>query len=347
MKLKYQASTQVIDVADWHEDREFSILPGTRVKSAHFCSSPNYQFCQPGHRYLFKLSSESRDGTDKYPEEFWIEIFAYQLGTLMGLEVPPAFVAINSSNGKSGAVIEWFLKGISIQGLGSSQATQFIQTEDFSSGGDFIQNEIIDYDRKKGTQHNFTTIAKLCARLQKQHILYTDWQSYWAKVLAFDALIGNGDRHQENWGFIKTIPLTQSLGFISTTAKHLSNHRLAPAFDNGSSMGREILEKDFKDFDVEKYVKKGTHHLRWDISTSKMGHAEMLINFCRSYPILRTAMIDFLKFKQNDIEAILSRLSSYNLPKPFVNLNTHRAEFMLKLLCFRQQYLLETLEKFL
>lgn len=343
-KIKCQTPTQVIDVADWQPgSEEYLILPGTRVKTTFFCSSNQYSFCQHGRPYLFKLSPTSKTGEDKYPEEFWMEVFAYQLGCALGVEVPPAFVAINSQNGKTGALIEWFLKGKLLPGLLSSHSL-FIKTENFFPGGDFIQNEIPNYDRKKGTQHNFISIAKLCERLYSEGSLYTDWQSYWAEVLTFDALLGNGDRHQENWGFIKTIPFTISLSANAVT-QNLSNLRLAPAFDNSSSMGREIFTENFSTTDLKKYIQRGKHHMRWDINTPQMGHAEMLVKFCQTYPQLQDIILQQLSIHTGIFEEILSRLTEFDIPKPFVKLSQQRANFMLKLTSLRQKYLLEMVEK--
>jgi hypothetical protein len=33
-----------------------------------------------------------------------------------------------------------------------------------------------------------------------QNPLKTNWQQWWVDALLFDALIGNTDRHQDNWG---------------------------------------------------------------------------------------------------------------------------------------------------
>lgn len=343
-EIKYQAPTQVIDLANWQQDsEEYLILPGTRIKSTYFCSNNQTSFCHHGRPYLFKLSPTSKTGEEKYPEEFWVEVFAYQLGCALNIEVPPAFVAINSQNRQSGALIEWFLKGKLIPSLLSNHSL-FIKTENFFPGGDFIQNEIPNYDRKKGTQHNFTSIAKLCERLYTQGSLYTDWQTYWAKVLTFDALLGNGDRHQENWGFIKTIPFSISLS-ANTVTQSLSNLRLAPAFDNGSSMGREIFEQNFNTTDLKRYIERGKHHMRWDIDTPPMGHAEMLVRFCQTYPLFKDTILQQLSVNSGVFEKILSYLTEFDISKPFVKLSQQRADFMLRLIILRQKYLLEMVEK--
>ena len=99
---KIQAAT--IDVAEWEVDAEFGVFPqGARAKDAVFASAfPPDPAITPGRRYLFKRSKRS------YPDQFWGEVVAYRIGSLMGLFVPPAFVAWNSETGISAALIEWF-----------------------------------------------------------------------------------------------------------------------------------------------------------------------------------------------------------------------------------------------
>lgn len=55
-----------------------------------------------------------------------------------------------------------------------------------------------------------------------------------AKYLIFDALIGNTDRHHENWGILK-LPVR---GEWSTRIGYL-----APSFDHASSLGRELADE--------------------------------------------------------------------------------------------------------
>ncbi|WP_177313701.1 HipA domain-containing protein [Marinobacter gelidimuriae] len=89
-----------------------------------------------------------------------------------------------------------------------------------------MQRRIPDYDREKGKRHNLSTIITLSRVLERGGWLSHDWRLYWGLGLCFDALIGNTDRHQENWGLIWTED--------SPTA------RFAPYFDNGTSLGHEL-----------------------------------------------------------------------------------------------------------
>jgi hypothetical protein len=67
--------------------------------------------------------------------------------------------------------------------------------------------------------------------------------------LLLDALIGNTDRHHENWGLLRS--------GVGVSA----NHRLAPSFDHASSLGREMLDERrvrlIKERKIEEYVRSG------------------------------------------------------------------------------------------
>lgn len=134
-----------------------------------------------GKRYLFKRSKKS------YPDQFWGEVVAYRVGCLLGLEVPPAFAAWNSSSEHCGALIEWFYQDGS---------------ELFVMAGDFLEKIQHGYDRKRGERHNLMDNTLLAASVCPQQLLEPGWRQWWVNALLFDALIGNTDRHQDNWGFI-------------------------------------------------------------------------------------------------------------------------------------------------
>lgn len=319
-----QLVDQAIDVSDWRRHEEFGEYPeGARDKTLLYCpSQAPYNFLKKDHRYLFKRSSH------RYPEQFWAEILAYRLGAVMEISVPPTFVAYDSKKNLSGALIEWFLNPVTL-----------LSDENYIPGGDYCQQYIPDFDRKKGKQHNFETVSQIFEDLSKKYIYFDDWKNFWAKTFVFDALIGNTDRHQDNWGII----LTPYYGILSS-----EKIRIAPVFDNGTSMGSEIPSNKFSYYDdndnLKRYVLKGWHHMKWNISDmSPAGHIEMLKKFTTRYPETRQLMINSLgKIDAHTFKNILETLMAFDVP---VRLTPERAAFMLRLLQFRHQHLLHELEK--
>lgn len=63
-----------------------------------------------------------------------------------------------------------------------------------------------------------------------------------AKILLFDALIGNSDRHHSNWG------ITETKGFLSVEKGvfQVNAMTLSPLYDNGSSLCSYINESDIE-----------------------------------------------------------------------------------------------------
>ena len=315
MTIKQQ-SNQPVDVTHWRRDEEFAQYPeGARDKSLLYCPTPApYYFLKADHRYLFKLSSS------RGLEQFWVEIFAYRLGIEMGIPVPPAFVAYDDNEKQCGALIEWFYDTAS---------------EDYIAGGDYCQQYIPGFDRKKGGQHNFETVAHIF-----QDLKITDWKIYWSKALLFDALIGNTDRHQDNWGIVETIEYVDD-------KRSVKNMSISPVFDNGTSMGYEILASSFKNYEsndrLQRYVTKGKHHMRWALNDIfPMGHGEMIEKIAAVYPETRAIMIDCLnKINAEIFEKILDDLVVFDIP---FKLSEERSTFMLELLKLRHYRLLNELE---
>ena len=183
MSLQPKRQSSIIDVVDWEIDAEFGVYPqGARAKEALFAPRGAISgVIAADRRYLFKRSRKN------YPDQFWCEVVAYRIGCLLGVEVPPAFAAWNSATGLCAALIEWFyVDGESL----------------FVHAGDFLLKVHNDYDRKQGTRHNLHHNSVLTRALSQQTRLQPEWRQWWVDALLFDALIGNTDRHQDNWGFI-------------------------------------------------------------------------------------------------------------------------------------------------
>ncbi len=320
-----QLQDQIIDIAHWPVHDEYEVFPvGARDKSLRICpADTNLEFCIPNHKYLFKEAIKSaRDSRlNRHPDQYFAEIIAFKIGRLMQLNIPPAFVAINSETGEPGAIIEWF--------IGYDNDIK----ERFTPGGDHMQAMIQGYDRKKGRQHNLTSITTFCRGLAQQGKLKTNWKEYWGLCLCFDALIGNTDRHQENWGVI----WNESDG----TAK------LSPYFDNGTSLGHELFHNRLMTYmsdqnALEDYIKRGRHQMKWQLDDdNRLPLIGGVSRYCQKYPSVIPLLLERLLWNNNDLAKILSDLTRFDIKSP---LTAKRADFVQNLTTHRKQLLLELLE---
>jgi hypothetical protein len=297
---------------------------GARDKSLRVCpENTNFDFCIPGHKYLFKeaIKSSKDARVPRYPDQYWSEIIAFKIGRLMHLNVPPAFVAFNEKKGEPGSLIEWF--------IGYESQVE----ERYTYGGDHLQAIIEGYDREKGRQHNLMSVICYSRILAQKKILSHSWKDYWGLCLCFDALIGNTDRHQENWGVLWN--------------DENSSARLTPFFDNGTSLGHELFPDKFikclsDEHMLSAYVRRGQHHMKWNITDSKrMPLIEGVYQYCKKYPDIIPLLLDRLNWKEDELHRLLIELTTFNIESP---LTVERAEFIYKLTCFRRRLLFKQIE---
>ena len=170
---------------------------------------------KPEWPYLFKLSR------DAYPDQYWMETVAYIVGDVMGVPVPKALPArrmMENGEYEYGALLEWFY----------DQSSQL-----FVHASDFFHVLISDFDDSSGRHHNLVDLRLICRAFSIRGLISPDWIQWLYDMLLFDALIGNSDRHQENWGFV----------FVPESAPGITPPKvkgyLAPYFDNGTSLGHE------------------------------------------------------------------------------------------------------------
>jgi hypothetical protein len=223
---------EIIDVTTWQLDEQSGIFPvGARDKQMLWSPNEVNNGIKPSWPYLFKES------IDRYPDQYWTEVIAYIVGKHLGIEVPKAWPAQRTTEEGviSGSLLEWFYE---------------TKVELFMHGGVYFKRIIQDFEDKTGKQHNLKDFLMICSTFEKIGLLAPNCHDWFADMMLFDALIGNTDRHQENWGFI-----------IKGKEFYMS-----PLFDNGTSLGHErFIEhiKDWNDQQITAYVKKGKHHLRY------------------------------------------------------------------------------------
>lgn len=161
-----------------------------------------------GGRWLFK---EPRQEPEKI--EHLAEKIAQELATLIA--VPCARVELAEYGGIRGTI------SLDVQGSG----------EVLVHGNEIIAGRVMGYDRtkrRKTTDHTFERIRQAIMEVCKG-TCEEDMRQF-AGYLVLDALIGNTDRHHENWALLRR------------ESKEGVTYRLAPSFDHASALGREMRD---------------------------------------------------------------------------------------------------------
>lgn len=196
-------------------------------------SKPKFWFKQHGENWLFK---EARENTG----EDWAEKVASEIAKLLGLPTHHTELAV--WEGKRGCAVKSFLP--------SNQSV-------LVHGNELLGGLITGYDKEKEygqTDHTFDNIVTVIERLFPADKARREASYRMVGYLVFDALVGNTDRHHQNWGVLlerQALP-GQEPGF---------KLQLAPTFDHASSLGRELTdearERHLHEGAIERYIGKG------------------------------------------------------------------------------------------
>lgn len=307
-----------IVIDNWRQDDTYEgVYPkGARDKSAYFSPETTNEDClKRNHRYLFKLSRSWCQW------QFWGEIIAYRLGLIMRVEVPPAHIGLSNIyiQGKVtyGALIEWFYDD---------------QEDIYIEGGQFMAQLVKDYDRERGTQHNFMDIAKVFKA-------FPTFEEHWTRVFTLDSLTGNTDRHQDNWGLII------EKGKVKTSKRQ--SIRFSPAFDNGTALGYEVVERN-----IDKYIdedrlasyltnpRHARHQMKWSLDEQEaLNFYSFMQKFVLEFPNAKSIISNRLSFGRPQVEEIMNPLLTAATDDTYY-LSPKRLRFIIDLI-FKRKELLE------
>lgn len=256
---------------------------GTRAK---------YWIIEPdsSQQFMFKIPRENTG-------EAWAEKVSSEIGKLLGLTMMDVHLAVRQNI--NGIIAKKFTSG----------------AEEFYEGGDLITSIIEDFDRYKLDNYSLDHISKALAEFQldKNFIV----------IPVFDALIGNQDRHCDNWGIIAT----------------RSDYRLAPIYDNGASFGfglkEDRIKMMFKDSNMFKAFSNRSYSLIGIDGKKKPKYLELL-SFIRSqYPKEVEDAINRLSILNKDnIEGILNTIPTSIMSDVY-------KEWVVKLLLYRRDWIIK------
>lgn len=220
-----------------------SIDPGEVVGEEQLGSKEKFWFRRDSQLWLFKEARVIHaDGAVLPAGEDWAEKIASEVAKLLGISV--ATVELAEFQGRRGCASLNF----------TTQAKQLEHGNEVMAGlPDGYDPEL----RYHQTSHTVENIVKAVSRMFSSRREHLHVLQQLASYLVLDALIGNTDRHHENWGFLWQVQVDIDECEAGRISKE---YEVAPTFDLGSSLGRELLDakrlQHLKNKTVENYLRK-------------------------------------------------------------------------------------------
>ena len=237
-------------------------------------SKRKFWYRQPGEpswRCLFKYP---QTGTGQH----WAEKLAAEIAEMLG--IPSADVGLAVFNGTQGSIAKSFM----------------IKDYELVHGNQILSAHVQEYALDKNFQQSDHNLPNIFAALEEVFVEATEQQkakALFAEYLVLDALVGNTDRHHENWGVLRTRKDDTWYGY------------LAPSFDHASSLGRELRddrrERRLGETRIGAYVESGRGAVYWSAHEARgPSPLELVRRATRVYPeLFRPALAKIDRFGGN------------------------------------------------
>ena len=185
--------------------------PEWRIRQEPIGTKAKFWYRQPGdteRQWLFKYPKENTG-------EHWAEKIASEIADVLAIEHAKVELAV--SEDQRGTVTESFARG----------------KRELALGNEVLAGRIHGYNpnvKRHQSMHTLSNILRalesIYRRRAKKHKIKI------AEFIVLDALIGNTDRHHQNWGLLRR-----------RVGKDRWMSRVAPSFDHASSLGRELRDE--------------------------------------------------------------------------------------------------------
>ncbi len=318
------------DISNWSIN-PYSSTGGTRSKKI-------YVNPENDKNYFFKGSKETKEGSIRYPLEFWSEIIASKIGQWFGFDLLDYNIAYDKSSKQPlGCLSKSMIKN---------------STDTLTEGIEYLRGYDANYN--PNTDENRYTLDFIIDSLDTFQL--KDAENKIIEMMIFDALIGNSDRHQENWGFItlyqeKLDELNRKInsendvinkikakfhhffmklihqlrkfdeerenGIKRNTLLNQSNFAnslFSPIYDSGCCLGRELDDDKIIGYNssselLGKYASKGLSEIRLE-NGKKPKHFDVLFKIKELYPEIFNSIQDRIKinFNLNDLTLLIQNI---------------------------------------
>lgn len=207
-----------------------TIPPDAREDTEQLGSKPKFWVLLDGKRWLFK---EARLDTG----EDWAEKLAAELAKTVGIR--SATVELAEFAGRRGCISLNFVDVKAGQAL--------------VHGNEVLAMRVTGYDKGKVFRQSDHTLENIDASIRGLFPppFADSALTELAGFMVLDALIGNTDRHHENWGLLLQVQMDPKAITL----------QVAPSFDHASSLGRELRDERRQELlnakRVKSYITKG------------------------------------------------------------------------------------------
>lgn len=219
-------------------------------------SKNKFWFLRGQEPWLFK---EARTGTG----EDWAEKIAAEVARQAS--VSAASVELATFQNRSGSASRSFLER---------------NDESLVHGNEILGGQIVGYDREKRLHQSDHTLANIEAAVDEvleSNELREEARRRLAQYFTLDALIGNTDRHHENWGLLARFERQNE------NEDYDLHIRVAPSFDHASSLGRELNDERRLEIlarnAVASYVRRGRGGIYLELTDKKGASPLALVEF--------------------------------------------------------------------
>lgn len=186
----------------------------------------------------------------KYPREntgeHWAEKIAAEVAGLLG--IPCSRVELAVYNRTRGTVSDSFV----------DEGWELVH------GNQVLAGTVFRYDPQLRFGQSGHTLENICRAIERTFIgddAVEKTKRQFAEYVVLDAVIGNTDRHHENWGILRTWGDEGLMGC------------LAPSFDHASSLGRELSDEKrnqrLTKNSIDGYIARGHGGIYWSNSNKR------------------------------------------------------------------------------
>ncbi|MFN8310644.1 MAG: hypothetical protein U0T73_11845 [Chitinophagales bacterium] len=215
----------------------------------------------------------------RYHWEFWSEVAASKIGQLLEFDIADYNVAYNE-------------KGE----IGCLSKSIFQSGEELFHGQQYLLRLKPNFHVKDGRDHSYQLIKEFFESYTLTKPLFKNF----IEMLVFDAVVGNHDRHQQNWALVRSSKdggiifwarwLWRKLTLKDNPNEPIIKLRFSKIFDSGNCLAYNYSDEKIKNdliYDQQKFEnfvigEKAVCHINWQ--NQKMKYVDLLYKIMEDNP---------------------------------------------------------------